>query len=210
MSITTALKWRYASKRMNGEKIPQNKLDSILDAIALAPSSFGLQPYTIFIIEDKAMLEKIKPIAMMQPQITEASALLVFAAWDQLTQERIDIYLAQMASERGVSEASLKALRDPIEAQLKHSEVDNFNWNAKQAYIALGFGLAAAAVDEIDSTPMEGFDKAALDELLALKATGLKSCVLLTLGYRDVKNDYLINLKKIRREKSKLFIHFPV
>lgn len=85
MSITTALHWRYATKRMNGTKIPKEKLDTILDAILLAPTSYGLQPYSILVIENKAILEKIKPIAMNQPQITEASALLVFAVWDKIT-----------------------------------------------------------------------------------------------------------------------------
>ena len=208
MSITTALNWRYATKRMNGVKIPKDKLDILLDAISLAPSSFGLQPYSILIIENKAMLEKIKPIAMMQPQITEASALLVFAVWDKITQEKIDSYINQMAKERNVTVDSLTQMKSYIEAQLKNSDNDNFNWNSKQAYIALGVALVAAAELEIDSTPMEGFDATKLDDLLELKKIGLKSSVLMTLGYRDVKNDYLANLKKIRRDKEKLFVKF--
>ena len=208
MSITTALNWRYATKRMNGVKIPKDKMDILLDAISLAPSSFGLQPYSILIIENKAMLEKIKPIAMMQPQITEASALLVFAVWDKITQEKIDSYINQMAKERNVTVDSLTQMKSYIEAQLKNSDNDNFNWNSKQAYIALGVALVAAAELEIDSTPMEGFDATKLDDLLELKKIGLKSSVLMTLGYRDVKNDYLANLKKIRRDKEKLFVKF--
>lgn len=207
MSITTSLNWRYATKRMNGAKIPKEKMDIILDAISLAPSSFGLQPYSVLIIESKAMLEKIKPIAMMQPQITEASALLVFAAWDKITSEKINIYIDQIAKDRNVPVDSLNHVKELIEAQLKNSDSDNFIWNSKQAYIALGFGLVAAAEEEIDSTPMEGFDKTQLDDLLNLKEKGLSSLVLLTLGYRDIKNDYLVNLKKVRREKEKLFIN---
>ena len=96
MSITTALRWRYATKRMTGHKIPVDKMDIILNAISLAPSSFGLQPYTVLVIENKAMLEKIKPIAMMQPQITEASALVVFAVWDKITSEKINNYIQKI------------------------------------------------------------------------------------------------------------------
>lgn len=206
MSLTTALHWRYATKRMNGNKIPQAKLDTILNAISLAPSSFGLQPYSILVIEDKALLEKIKPIASMQPQITEASALLVFAAWDKVTQERINLYFDQIAKDRKVTMESLEPVRKAIESLLANSDADNFSWSARQAYIALGFGLAAAAEEAIDSTPMEGFDKNGLDELLQLNEKGLKSLALLTLGYRDAKNDFLVNLKKVRRDKGKLFI----
>jgi len=207
MSITTALQWRYATKRMNGTLIPKEKMDTILNAIALAPSSFGLQPYSILIIENKELLNKIKPIAMNQPQITEASAVVVFATWDLLTQDRIDTYLNRIATVRNVSNESLKQLRDAIEGQLKNSDADNFIWNSKQTYIALGIGLLAAAEEKIDSTPIEGFDKDLLDQVLQLKEKGLRSSVIMTLGYRDAKNDYLVNLKKVRREKEKLFIH---
>ena len=208
MSITTALRWRYATKRMTGHKIPVDKMDIILNAISLAPSSFGLQPYTVLVIENKAMLEKIKPIAMMQPQITEASALLVFAVWDKITSEQINNYIHHIAKERNVSLDSLKQMKEFIETKLANSDSDNFIWNSKQAYIALGVGLLAAADEEIDSTPMEGFDNMRLDELLKLKEKGLRSSVIMTLGYRDVINDYLVNLKKVRREKEKLFIKF--
>nr|WP_315250679.1 NAD(P)H-dependent oxidoreductase [uncultured Flavobacterium sp.] len=207
MSITTALDWRYATKRMNGTKIPKEKLDVILDAIALAPSSFGLQPYSILIIENKELLEKIKPIAYNQPQITEASALIVFAAWDTLNEEKITAYINQIAKDRNVSIDSLKSVKEQIETQLKNSDEDNLNWNSKQTYIALGIALVAAAEEKIDSTPMEGFDKKLLDDLLNLKEKGLKSTVIMTLGYRDAGNDYLANLKKIRRPKDQLFIN---
>ena len=191
---------------MTGAKIPKAKFETILNAIALAPSSFGLQPYSILIIENKSMLEKIKPIAMMQPQITEASALLVFAAWEKITHEKINTYFKQIALERKVTQVSLKPIKLQIEKLLKNSDVNNFNWSSKQAYLALGIGLTAAADLKIDSTPMEGFDKNLLDDLLKLKEKGLKSVVLMTLGFRDIKNDYLVKLKKVRRPVEKLFI----
>jgi nitroreductase len=206
MSIISALHWRYAAKRMNGMKIPKIKLDIILDAISLAPSSFGLQPYSVLVIENKEMLEKIKPLAMNQPQITEASSLLVFATWDKLTKEKINLYIEEMAEQRNVDVDSLKEVKQIIEAQLSNNDADNFIWSSKQTYIALGIALFAAAEAEIDSTPMEGFDKEKLDDLLNLKELGLKSSVLMTLGYRDIKTDYLVNLKKVRRDKEKLFI----
>ena len=142
----------------------------------------------------------------MQPQITEASAVLVFAAWEKITPEKIEIYINQMAKERNVTVESLKQMKEYIGAQLNNSDADNFIWNSKQAYIALAFGLLAAAEEEIDSTPMEGFDNNLLDNLLNLKEKGLRSSVIMALGYRDVKNDYLYCLKKIRRSKDELFI----
>lgn len=207
MSIISALRWRYATKRMNGTKIPILKLQIILNAISLAPSSFGLQPYTIFVIENEDLLAKIKPIAMDQPQITEASALLVFAVWENLSREKIDAYIVLIARERSVEIESLNEMKMHISGQLENSDQENLTWNSKQAYIALGFGLIAAADESIDSTPIEGFDKNALDKLLKLSDMGLRSTVLLALGYRDSKNDYLVNLKKIRRANDQLFIN---
>jgi len=205
MTVIDALNWRYATKRMNGNIIPKEKMESILKAISLAPSSLGLQPYSIIVIENPGMLEKIKPIANMQPQITEASALLVFAAWDNLTQKRIDKYIARISSVRDVNEESLSHIKQLLETQLKNTVEQNFIWNSKQAYIALGVGLVAAAEANIDSTPMEGFNHEQLDEVLQLKEKGLKSSVLLALGYRDARTDYLVNLKKVRREEEELF-----
>jgi nitroreductase len=205
MSIIDALNWRYATKRMNGDIIPKEKMDVILKAISLAPSSLGLQPYSVIIAESRQLLEKIKPVARMQPQITEASALLVFAAWDNLTEERIDAYIKRISTVRNVNEDSLKQIRVMLETQLKNGAEENFAWNARQAYIALGIGLVAAAEENIDSTPMEGFDHEKLDEILQLREKGFRSVVLLALGYRDGTNDYLVKLKKVRRENDKLF-----
>lgn len=141
-------------------------------------------------------MEKIKPIAYNQPQITEASALLVFAAWDTITKDQIGVYSNQIAKDRNVGLKSLKPVRDHSETQLKNSNADNLVCNSKQAYIALGVRLVAAAEEKRDSTLMKGFDKDLLDNLLHLIEKGLQSAVIMTLGYRDDKNDYLVNFKK--------------
>jgi nitroreductase/dihydropteridine reductase len=208
MSIITALNWRYAAKRMTGVKIPAIKLDIILDAISLAPSSYGLQPYSILVIENREILEKIKPIALNQPQITEASALFVFTVWDKITSERIDIFINQIARERNLTIDSLKPFQSQMESLLKNNDKDNIEWSAKQVYLALGIGLLAAAEEKIDSTLMEGFNRQQLDEFLRLKEKGLRSFVLMALGYRDIQNDYIVNLNKVRREKRKFFMKF--
>ena len=204
--LLNALNWRYAAKRMNGNKIPQETLDRILEAIRLSASSYGLQPYTIIIIENKDTLAKLKQAANEQAVITEASHLLVFAAWENLIQQKIDDYISQVAQERNVSEESLQHTKSKIESQMAFTDKKNAEWAARQAYIALGTGLIAAAAEHVDATPMEGFNPTAMDALLGLKDRGLHSVVLLALGYRNAERDPRVNAKKVRRKKEKLYI----
>jgi len=206
MDLLSLLNWRYATKRMNGQNIPKEKLNRILASIQLSASSIGLQPYNVLVIEDKDLREKIKSVAFNQPQITEASHLLVFAAWDNITPERVDEFISRIADVRKVSPESLGTMRTYGENLLQKSAEQNFNWAAKQSYIALGTALIAAAAEEVDATPMEGFDAAALDELLGLKELGLRSTTLLPLGYRDTEADWLVKLPKVRTAREKFFI----
>lgn len=205
MDFHKALNWRYATKRMNGEEVPQEKLERILDAIQLAPTSMGLQPFKILVITDPELKERIKPIAFNQNQITESSHLLVFAAWDSISDEQIDDYVELTSKERDLPEEELQPLRDMLEGTAKKSDEEVYNWSARQVYIALGFGLAAAAVEEVDASPMEGFNPDELDELLDLRKEGLKSISLMALGFRDEENDWLAPMKKVRRPKDELF-----
>jgi nitroreductase/dihydropteridine reductase len=207
MSLIEALNWRYAAKRMNGQKVPAAKVNTILEATRLAASSMGLQPYTILVVEDETLRKKIQQVANNQPQIVEASHLLIFAAWDNISLQQVDEYIQQMADERGVSPATLQGFRNSLAATIaRNTPEQNHQWAARQTYIAFGTAIAAAATEQVDATPMEGFDPAALDALLGLKAKGLRSVTLLPLGYRDVTNDKLASLKKVRRKKEKLFL----
>lgn len=204
MELVEKLNWRYASKRMTGAKVPADKLDKILEAIRLSPSSMGLQPYTVIVIEDEALKRQLQPVAFNQPQITEASTLLVFAAWEDYNQTAIDSYIHTIATTRGVDLATLEAFKTGIEQKVKSTDAEAlFNWNARQAYIALGFGIVAAATEGIDATPMEGFNAEAVDEVLGL--TGMRSVSILSLGYRNVEQDKLVHAKKVRRAKEDLF-----
>ncbi|MBI4853879.1 MAG: NAD(P)H-dependent oxidoreductase [Acidobacteria bacterium] len=208
MELNKALNWRYATKRMTGEKVPQEKLDRILEAIRLSASSTGLQPYTILILEDKELRKKLQPLAYNQPQIVEASHLLIFAAWSNITIEQVKEFISDIAETRGVTVDSLKAYQSMIENLIINKTAkENSAWAEKQTYIVLGTALVAAAVEGVDATPMEGFNPQAFDELLQLPEKGLRSVSLLALGYRDAKNDYLANAKKVRRPKEKLFIN---
>ena len=206
MELLRALEWRYASKKMNGKTVPGEKAERILDAIRLAPSSLGLQPYSVLVITDPEIKRQILPVANNQQQIIDSSHLLVFAAWDVITQERVEDFIRLTAATRNVSTGSLAVLRSKLDSIAKRPVQENFEWAARQAYIAFATGIAAAAEERVDATPMEGFDKAALDALLGLKEKGLRSLTLLPLGYREKEKDWLVNLPKVRREKEKLFI----
>lgn len=206
MELLKALEWRYATKKMNGTAVPEEKIERILDAIRLAPSSIGLQPYKVVIVSDPELKKQILPVANSQLQMIDCSHLLVFAAWDNVTEERGKAFIELNANVRNVPVESLDQLAGYIAYFASRSEEVNFAWTARQAYIAFGVAIAAAALEEVDATPMEGFDGPALDKLLGLDKEGLKSVTILPLGYRDAANDWLAPLPKVRWEKENLFI----
>ncbi|WP_310397178.1 nitroreductase family protein [Hymenobacter sp.] len=210
LSLDAALKWRYATKRMTGAVVPAPEVDRILAAIRPAPTSRGLQPFKVLVIEDPTLKQAISPLAEQQPQVVESSHLLVFAAWSAVTREQVDEYIQRTAQERGVPVERLSAVRNVLEHdQLTMDDETFHHWAAKQVYIALGFALTTAAVHQIDAAALEGFNPAQLDELLHLRQRSLRSVVLLALGYRDVENDWMLKLKKVRRPPEELFVYLP-
>jgi len=207
MSLIDDLNWRYATKKMNGEKVSQEKVDAIIAAAHLAPTSSGLQPFKVIVVSNPELKEKIKAVAFGQSQITDSSHLLVFAAWDNYTEERIRAVYAHANSERGLAESANADFVNQMVAHFTGKTADeSYQHAAKQAYIGFGLSIAQAAELKVDATPMEGFDPAALDELLGLKELGLRSTTILPLGYRDTDNDWLVNLKKVRTPFSEFAI----
>ena len=198
------LEWRYAAKKFNPTKaVPQEKVDRILEATRLAASSSGLQPYEVIVVTNKDVRAKIQPIAWNQGQITDGSHLLVFAAWDNYTTERINTMFDLVNAQRGTTNEGWENYRKMLLSTYPQRDAEvNFNHAARQAYIGLGTALIAAAEEQVDSTPMEGFDPKALDEILGLKARGLRSVAILPLGYRADEGDWLVNLKKVRRARE--------
>jgi nitroreductase / dihydropteridine reductase len=200
-----AMKWRYAVKRMSGEVVANDKIDAIVEAIHLSPSSMGLQPYEIIMVTNLELKSQMLSIAFNQRQIIECSHILVFAVWDRYTDKRIDKAFNHLQHERNLPSSDIE--RQRISAKIIFREISdeaNFHHAAKQAYIALGIATLTAALEGIDASPMEGFDAPALDELLGLKGKGLKSSVLLALGYRDRATDWSTNLKKVRKPINEL------
>ncbi|MEY3446927.1 MAG: putative nitroreductase YfkO [Pseudomonadota bacterium] len=198
------LEWRYATKKMNPAKaVPQEKVERILEAARLAPTSSGLQPFEITVVTNKAVREQIKPKAWGQEQVTDCSHLLVFAAWDNYTPERINMMFDLTNTERGSTNEGWENYRKMLLGSYPARDAQtNFEHAARQAYIGLGAALIAAAFEEVDSTPMEGFDAKALDEILGLSARGLRSVAIMPLGYREEDKDWLVKLKKVRRPRA--------
>jgi nitroreductase / dihydropteridine reductase len=207
MTLLTHLNWRYATKKYDpSKKVPQAAVDDILEAVSLAPSSNGYQPYDVIVVTNPAIREKLKAAAFNQPQVTEASHLLVFAAWDNITEKNLGKVFDHMVAVRGASDSLAERRKGAIEGFAAKDKEANFQFAAQQAFIGLGFGLAVAAELKVDSSPMGGFNPAAVDEILGLKEKGLRSVAILALGYRDAANDWLVNLKKVRRPKAEMFI----
>jgi nitroreductase len=166
----------------------------------------GLQPYTVLLITDPEVKKQILPIANNQQQIVDSSHLLVFAAWDKITPEHVDDYVNLTASTRNITVESLEQFKNILMSISQRPQQENYEWAARQSYIAFATAIAAAAEERVDATPMEGFNNAELDELLGLKEKGLRSITLLPLGYRDAENDWLAKFPKVRRQKENLFI----
>lgn len=202
--LLNKLQWRYAAKKMNPTKaVPQEKVERILEAARLAPTSSGLQPFEIIVVTDPAVRAKIQPIAWNQAQITDGSHLLVFAAWDNYTADRINMMFDLTNDQRGFKNEGWENYRQMLLNSYPQRDAEvNFQHAARQAYIGMSAALIAAAFEEVDSTPMEGFDPNALDEILGLRARGLRSVSILPLGYRADEGDWLANLKKVRRPRE--------
>lgn len=207
-TLNELLNWRYATKKMDPAKaVPQEKVDAILEAIRMAPTSSGTQPFEVILVTNPDVLTEIRAAAGDQTPITDGSHLLVFAAWDNYTDERIDEVTDLNIAARGEIPlihdyyGNLKASYVPRDAEVNYAHA------ARQAYIALGIALVAAAEQEVDSTPMEGFDPAAVDKILNLGERGLRSVVMLPLGYRDPTGDWLLPMAKVRKSREAMISH---
>lgn len=205
MSFIEKLNERYAAKAMNGQVVPQEKIDNILEAIRLAPTSSGLQPFEVFVITNSEVKAQIREIAWNQPQVTDCSHLIVFAAWDHYTADRIN-HMFDLTNEiRGFKNEGWENYRQMLLSSYPQRDPSvSFDHAARQTYIALMAAMTQAIYEGVDSTPMEGFDPAALDKILGLKDKNLRSTVILPLGYRDAEKDWLVNLVKVRKPMDQL------
>ncbi len=201
--LNDLLNWRYATKKMDPSKpVPQDKVDAIIEAIRLAPTSSGTQPFEVIVVTNPEIRSKLAEAAGGQAQITNGSHVLVFAAWDNYTEDRIGEVVDLNVQARG-DLPMLHAYYDNLKSNyLPRDAETNYAHAARQAYIALGIALVAAAEQEVDSTPMEGFSPDAVDDILGLKERGLRCVVLMPLGYGDVGGDWLAPMKKVRKSRD--------
>jgi len=200
MSLIEDLNWRHAVKAYDStKKVSQEDLNKILEAARLAPTSSGLQPFRVIVVENQELKEKMVKGALNPEVMRDSSQLLVFAAWDSYSNEKIDKVYDHHTDVRDLPRGRFSSYTDMIK-DLYNSQTpeQHFAHTARQTYIALGLSMAQAAELKIDSTPAEGFNNEIVDEILGLRELGLKSVTLLYLGYRDSENDYLAHMKKVR------------
>jgi len=208
MSLVDKLNWRYATKKFDStKKIAAEKLQNILDAVQLAPSSYGLQHYRILVVEDAEIRARLREVAYGQSQITDASQLIVFAAETNINEAFGKKYLDNVASTRSIPREALAGFEGVILGAINARTPEQLLvWAQKQAYIGLGVLVTAAAEQGIDICPMEGFDPAGFDKVLGLTEKGLTATVIATIGYR-ADDDATSRAAKVRRPANELFIH---
>jgi nitroreductase len=204
MPLLDKLQWRYATKKMDPSRpVPADKVERIIEAARLAPTSSGLQPYEILLVTNPDVRKRIAEVAWNQQQVVDGSHLLVFAAWDDYTAERINHMFDLTNDVRGFRNEGWENYRQMLLSTYPQRGAEvNFSHTARQAFLGLGAALIAAAFEEVDSVPMEGFDPAAVDDILGLRARGLKSVAMLPLGYRAEEGDWLKGLPKVRRPRD--------
>lgn len=202
--IIDLLNWRYATKKYNpAKKVPAEKLERILEAIRLTATTSGLQPFELLVVTNDEIREKMKAVSWNQSQITDCSHVLVFAAWDDITEDRIHMMFDLTNEIRGLVNEGWENYRKMlIGIVTERGQEANYQSAARQAYIGLGSAMIAAAAEGVDATPMEGFDPIAIDEILGLTEKKLRSVIILPLGYRSEEGDWLVNLKKVRRSRE--------
>lgn len=195
--ILTALKWRYATKKFDTQKkISPENLATLLEVLRLSPSSFGLQPWKFLVIENEEVRAQLSAAAWKQPQITDASHLIVLCRRTDVNEALVDTFIASTAAARGVSAADLSGMREMVAGFVKDSSNEVLaNWSAKQTYLALGMLLEACALLAIDACPMEGFSKDGFDKILGLKEKNLASVVICPIGYRAQDDKYATQAK---------------
>jgi len=201
------LNWRYATKKFDAtKKISSEDLNTLKEAVRLAASSYGLQPYKVVIVENPEIREQLKAAAYGQTQITDASQLFIFANDLNAGPESVAAYIKNISETRGVPTEALGGFADMMNGVISNLSQEAKNiWTAKQTYIALGTLLAAAADLKIDATPMEGFNAAAFNEILGFDKLGLNASVIATVGYRHDEDDTQ-HYKKVRKSHEELFI----
>ena len=208
MNLIKSLKWRYATKVFDNNKIIDAVLvDKIKQGFNLSASSYGLQPVKLVLLKNKKIQNELFSISMNQKQILDASHLAIFCINVNIDSDYIEEYFKRIKKIRKTDESVLSSYRNNlISIFSKMSQIDIEVWATKQAYLAMGNLLAVCADLKVDTCPMEGFDSLAYDEYFNLNKKGLKSVLIMPMGYRS-SQDILSKLEKVRKPISESIIN---
>lgn len=206
MSLIQSLKWRYATKKFDTKKsIAAEDMQVILEAIQLTATSYGLQPYKVLNITNKTLRQQMQAASWGQTQVVDASDVLVFCAYTEITSDMIDTYVERKATIQNIPPKNLEGYSDFMKSKiLEKSPEELIDWNAKQIYIALGNLLAICGELEIDACPMEGFEPEKYDKMLGLKEKGLTAVLVCPIGYRSAE-DFTQHSPKVRKPLTELY-----
>lgn len=210
MPLIEDLQWRHAVKAYDAsKKVSEEDIQKIVEAARLAPTSSGLQPFKVLVVKSQEVKDKLVPGSLNPECMRDCSHVLVFAAWDRYTAERIDEIYDLTTDERELPRGRFSSYTDKLkEIYLSQTAEQNHAHIARQTYIALGLALAQAAELKIDSTPVEGFSNAVVDEVLELDKVGLKSVSIMYVGYADNQNDWLAQMKKVRAPREQFSVEY--
>ncbi|MDE3084175.1 MAG: NAD(P)H-dependent oxidoreductase [Verrucomicrobiota bacterium] len=208
-TLVTALNWRYATKKFDPtKKIPPETWSALEQALVLAPSSYGLQPWKFIVVQDPPTRQRLSAASWGQTQSMECSHFVVFAVRKNLDADHVDRYLERIVEVRGGTKEGLSGFRDLMLGSLDKARTEGFldSWQSHQVYIALGQFMAAAALLGVDTCPMEGIEPPKYDEILNLKAHGLTALCACAAGYRAAHDKYAA-IKKVRFKVADVIRH---
>ena len=204
MNVINALNWRYSVKSFSEQKLQQWQLRELLEATRLSPSSYGLQPYKVIVIESKSVRQRLLPFAYGQEQVIKSSHLLVFAARTDIGSHLVSDYIQEASKNNDTSSESLTSFAAMAEKALETMNTkEGLHWAQQEAFIALGNMLTSAAMMKIDTCPIGGFDAQEFDAILNLTANNLASTVICPIGIRD-PNDKYSQRRKVRFDHQHL------
>lgn len=205
--IIESLEWRYATKKFDtNKKLSREKLDVLKRSFDLTATSYGLQPLKMVIVSDPEIIEQLVPMSYNQPQIGNASHILVICIESKVDTQYVKGYFKSVEDLRGTSRAILEPFEDFLVEHFSKKDKEEIElWATKQAYLAMGNLLTVCAVEKIDSCPIEGFEPEKYDEFLKLNEIGLRSVLVLAVGYR-AEDDMFSGFKKVRRGVDKVII----
>ena len=207
MDIIKQLQWRYATKKFDASKtLTPAKLNTLKEAFNLTATSFGLQTLNLVIVKNKTLRESLLPYSYNQPQVVNASHLLVICIQEDIEDSDVIDYYNNIKTIRSTPESILNPYREQLQGMMQKKTVEQRqSWSKNQAYIALGNLMTVCAIENIDACPMEGFIPEKYDDILQLNKKGLKSVLILPVGYR-AEDDMFSTLKKVRKSIDQTII----